>query len=88
MRLFVRAVPKTPVDRRLHLAVASPTVIAFANSFMARHPQSHARWFSRGSCNEANRFTCVAARTIASPHQQGTFTVELTRRVTPTRRRL
>ena len=70
----------TPIPRwtgRLHMAVASPAVIAFANSFMARHPQSHARWFSRGSCNEANRFTRVAARTIASPHQQGTFTVEL-----------
>jgi hypothetical protein len=38
----------------LHLAVASPTVLAFANSFMARHPQDHARWFSRGSCNEAD----------------------------------
>jgi hypothetical protein len=62
---------------RLHMAVASPTALAFANSSMARHPHDHARWFSRGSCNEANRFTCVAARTIASPHQQGTFTVEL-----------
>ena len=62
---------------RLHLAVTSPTVIALANSFVARHPHNHAHWFSRGSCNEANRFTCVAARTIVSPHQQGTFTVEL-----------
>jgi hypothetical protein len=74
---------------RLHMAVASPTVVAFANSCMARHPQNHARWFSRGSCNEANGFTCVAVRTIASPHQHGTFTVELSpSRVTPTRRRL
>ena len=62
----------------LQLAVASPTVLAFANFAVARHPQStHARWFSRGSCNEADRFTCVTARTIASPHQHGTFTVEL-----------
>src|SRR5262245_12892678 len=36
------------------MAVASPTVIAFANSFMARHPLNHARWFSRGSCHEAD----------------------------------
>jgi hypothetical protein len=62
---------------RLQMAVASPTVVAFANFAVARHPQTHTRWFSRGSCNEADRFTCVTARTIASPHQQGTFTVEL-----------
>jgi hypothetical protein len=62
---------------RLHMAVASPTVVAFANFAVARHPQDHARWFLRGSCNEADRFTCVTARTIASPHQHGTFTVEL-----------
>jgi hypothetical protein len=70
----------SPVPRwtgRLHLAVASPTVVAFANFAVARHPQDHARWFLRGSCNEADRFTCVTARTIASPHQHGTFTVEL-----------
>ena len=40
---------------RLHMAVASPPVLAFANSAVARHPQDHARWFSRGSCNEADR---------------------------------
>ena len=62
---------------RLHMAVASPTVVAFANFAVARHPQDHARWFLRGSGNEADRFTCVTARTIASPHQHGTFTVEL-----------
>jgi hypothetical protein len=47
----------SPIPRwtgRLHMAVASPTVIAFANSFMARHPLNHARWFSRGSCHEAD----------------------------------
>ena len=62
---------------RLHMAVASPTVVAFANSAVARRPQAHARWFLRESSNEADRFTCVTARTIASPHQHGTFTVEL-----------
>jgi hypothetical protein len=52
----------SPIPRwtgRLHMAVASPAVIAFANSFMARHPQDHARWFSRGSCNEADTGSLV-----------------------------
>jgi hypothetical protein len=62
---------------RLLSAVASPTVIAFAKFAVARHPQDHARWFSRVSFNEADRIACATARTIASPHQHGTFTVEL-----------
>ena len=62
---------------RLHSAVTSPTVIAFANFAVARRPQDHARWFLRESSNEADRIACATARTIASPHQQGTFTVEL-----------
>ncbi len=62
---------------RLHSAVTSPTVIAFAKFAVARHPQDHARWFLRESCNEADRIACATARTIASPHQHGTFTVEL-----------
>jgi hypothetical protein len=61
----------------LHMAVPSPSVLAFAESATARHPQDHARWFSRESCNEADRIACATARTIASPHQHGTFTVEL-----------
>jgi hypothetical protein len=53
---------------RLQLAVASPTVLAFAISALARHPQQpHARWFLRGPCNEADRFACATARTIVSP---------------------
>ena len=70
----------SPIPRwtgRLHTAVTSPTVVAFANFAMARHPQDHARWFLRESRNEADRIACATARTIASPHQQGTFTVEL-----------
>ncbi len=63
---------------RLHVAVASPTVLAFANFAVARHPQDHARWFLRESCNEAGSGSlCGTAHMIASPHQQGTFTVEL-----------
>ena len=60
------------------MAVASPTVLAFANFAVARHPQDHARWFLRESCNEAGSGSlCGTAHMIASPHQQGTFTVEL-----------
>jgi len=65
---------------RLHMAVASPSVLAFANCAVARRPQAHARWFLREASNEANSGSLcqhVTARTIASPHQQGTFTVEL-----------
>jgi hypothetical protein len=69
--------PEPRWTRWLHMAVPSPSVLAFAESAAARHPQDHARWFSRESCNEADRIACATARTIASPHQQGTFTVEL-----------
>jgi hypothetical protein len=62
---------------RLHPAVASPTVSAFANSVVARRPHAHARRFPRESCNEADRFACATARKVASPHRQGTFTIEL-----------
>jgi len=60
----------TPIPRwtgRLHMAVASPAVIVFANSFMARHPLDHARWFSRGSCHEAvtGSLTLRPARLLA-----------------------
>ena len=60
----------SPVPRwteRLHLAVASPPVLAFANSVVARHPQDHASWFVRDTRNEADRFACATARTMASP---------------------
>jgi hypothetical protein len=63
--------------RWLHVAVPSPSVLAFAEFAAARHPQDHARWFSRESSNGADEIACATARTIASPHQQGTFTVEL-----------
>jgi hypothetical protein len=53
---------------RLHMAVTSPSVLAFAVSAAARHPQNHhARWFLRGQCNEADEIACATARTIASP---------------------
>ena len=69
--------PEPRWTRWLRMAAPSPSVLAFAESAAARHPQDHARWFSRVSCNEADRIACATARTIASPHQQGAFTVEL-----------
>jgi len=41
---------------RVPLTVASPLVLAFATSEQARHPQPHARRFSRGKSNVANKF--------------------------------
>ncbi len=41
---------------RVLLTVPSPLVAAFAISAQARHPQPHARRFSRGKRNEANKF--------------------------------
>ncbi len=41
---------------KVHVTVASPIVLAFAISAQARHPQPHARRFSRGKCNEASKF--------------------------------
>ena len=78
MRLFVRAIPSTPVDRS----------VAYGCCFTDR---ISLRQFRRGSASTLTthvgsrvgrvtrriRFACATARTIASPHQQGTFTVEL-----------
>jgi hypothetical protein len=41
---------------RVPLAVASPLIVAFAISALARHPQPHALRFLRGERNEANKF--------------------------------
>jgi hypothetical protein len=74
---------------RLQLAVASPTALAFAISAVARHPRDHARWFLRGSCNEADRFACATARTVASPSPtKDVYDRAFAGRVTPNRRRL
>jgi len=48
--------------KRVPVAVASPLVIAFATSALARHPLSHALRFSRESRNEATKFACATAR--------------------------
>ena len=58
--------------RRLHLTVPSPSVLAFATFAQARHPQSHTRRFSRGSCNEAARFAlCYGPEELLALHRQG-----------------
>jgi hypothetical protein len=57
--------------RRLHMTVSSPSVLAFAISEKARHPQPHARRFSRGKRNEAAKFTlCYGpVESLALPRQ-------------------
>ena len=58
--------------RRLLLTVPSPSVLAFATFALARHPQSHTRRFSRGSCNEAARFAlCYGPEELLALHRQG-----------------
>ncbi|MFH1629770.1 MAG: hypothetical protein ABIE47_13765, partial [Pseudomonadota bacterium] len=48
--------------RRLPMTVPSPSVLAFAISAQARHPQPHARRFSRGKRNEAESSLYATAR--------------------------
>ena len=78
MCLYVRAVPNTPVDR----SVAHGCCFTGRNSlrqFLHGSTSTRPRtlvlaWvLSRGGYG----FAYATARTIASPHQQGTFTVEL-----------
>ena len=58
--------------RRLHATVPSPSVLAFATFAQARHPQSHTRRFSRGSCSEAARFVlCYGREELLVLHLQG-----------------
>ena len=58
--------------RRLHSTVPSPPVLAFATFAQARHPLSHTRRFSRGSCNEAARFaSCYGPEELLTLHRQG-----------------
>ena len=86
--LFMRAIPRTPVDRTVAMAVASPPVLAFANSAVARHPQDHARWFLRESCNEADRIACATARRLLALTNKDVYGRAFTGRVTPNQRRL
>ena len=74
LRMSVSSVPSSVPRRakRLHAAVASPFVLAFAISAKARHPQTHAHRFSRGKRNEAARFTlCCGPEELLALHRQG-----------------
>jgi len=54
------------------LAVSSSSMIAFAISAQARHPQAHARRFPREECNEAAKFTlCYGPVELIALHRQG-----------------
>ena len=69
------SVPRRPC--RVHTAVTSSTVVAFAVSALARQPQTHARRFSRGSVTRLRSSLYATARNLASPSPAGTFTTEL-----------
>ncbi len=57
---------------RLPMAVPSPSVIAFAESAPARHPQPHTRRFSCGKRNVAAKFAlCYGPVELLALHRQG-----------------
>jgi hypothetical protein len=74
LRVSPPSVPPS-VPRRtewLHLAVASPSILAFATSAQARHPHPHTRRRSCGKCNEAAKFAlCYGPEESLAPHRQG-----------------
>ena len=75
-----------PVPRRtgrLQVVVASPTVVAFAQSARARHPLGHASRFSRGSVTRLQSSLYAAARRFARPTPTRTFTFELSSHESP-----
>ena len=74
LRVSFPSVPSS-VPRRSrwsHLTVPSPSVLAFANSALARQPQPHTRRFSHGKCNEAAKFaSCYGPEELLALHRQG-----------------
>ena len=63
LRVCVNVPPSVPRwTERLHLAVASPLVQAFALSARARHPYLHAHRFSRGCVSRLQSSLYAAAR--------------------------
>ena len=62
---------------QVRLAVASLLVQAFAVSVAARHPQTRARRFPRGSISRLQSSLNAAARQVARPSPTRTFTLEL-----------
>ena len=74
LRMSLSTVPPSGPRRaeRLPTTVPSPPVLAFALSARARHPQPHARRFSRGLCNEASKFAlCYGPVELLALHRQG-----------------
>jgi len=74
LRMSLSTVPPSGPRRaeRLPTTVPSPPVLAFAISARARHPQPHARRFSRGQRNEASKFTlCCGPVELLALHRQG-----------------
>ena len=62
---------------RVHLAVPSPRVIAFAVSAPARQPHLHARRFPHGCVTRLQGSLYATARYVACPSPARTFTIEL-----------
>jgi hypothetical protein len=74
LRMSISSVPPSVPRRtgRLHATVASSAVQTFAISALARHPQPHARRFSRGQRNEAAKFAlCYGPKELLALHRQG-----------------
>jgi hypothetical protein len=75
-----------PVPRRtgrLQVVVASPSVVAFAQSARARHPLAHASRFARGCVTRLQSSLYAAARRVAGPSPTRTFTFELSSHESP-----
>ncbi len=75
-----------PVPRRtgrLQVVVASPPVVAFAQSARARHPLAHASRFARGCVTRLQSSLYAAARGVARPSPTRAFTVELSSHESP-----
>jgi hypothetical protein len=74
LRMSLSSVPPSVPrwTKRSHMAVASPFIVAFAQSAEARHPQSHPRRFLRKKRNEAAKFAlCYGPVELLALHRQG-----------------
>ena len=74
LRMSLSSVPPSVPRRtgRLPVTVPSSSIIAFAISTQARHPQPHARRFSHGKRNEAAKFVlCYGPVESLALHRQG-----------------
>jgi hypothetical protein len=64
-------------SRRVHTAVSSPAVLAFATFAQARQPQTHTRRFPCGRVTRLQSSLHATARSLASPSPARAFTTEL-----------